>query len=73
MPESVTYVPGMECHLCARMGTQKPANRRAFAFMARWRDNVRGALPVGRTDVAAVVVRWGRFIEVNAPRAAPKG
>jgi hypothetical protein len=20
MPESVTYVPGMECHLCARMG-----------------------------------------------------
>jgi hypothetical protein len=39
MPESVTYVPGMDCFLCARMGIQHffpPTLRLGHRFLRRW-------------------------------------
>ena len=63
MPESVTYVPGMVCNLCARKHklVHSSKSRRGVIFLVRWVSD--GVLHhwLTRSEIALHVTNFYRF------------
>ena len=64
MPESVTYVPGMKCHLCARKHTAGAARRVRVWLQA---GATTGRITSAVLGVAASVVGYAMVADWFAP------